>query len=439
MIPKLKKFRKANKAITKLGAALVLVILLIVSAFGSYLMTGTWFGIGAPSGGTGGTGTGGTGTGGTGTGTVSPSTWAGPLYMSVVDAVTGGGVTTSTTTVDQVGAENGAFDFLMGPQKSVAQSANPQSESRIWNQGDQVIVMVDCTGNPSNGLDYYPAMYYMQLYQGAPIYELTDARCFDGSAGAYHINTQYATALSQTVQQYESSNVKYWNIGDLRMYPRQAAADVDLYLTYGGTTLAKVTDASTWVDTAAEITANATLASDLETAQLKMIGANANVGWGKHFFVVNQQGVIEEYGAVVVVTTDMVAIKVPSGWNSITMSTLYAEKGFYKVLDADTISSDLDVSGAMMPAKGSKPSWTVDIDIDATSAAASTAYLFRFWIEDSQKLADVGAVGTSTGVPTAYGFVTSYGVGAVVHNTALTITSGAGDTEQLQAYLTTAA
>jgi hypothetical protein len=282
-------------------------------------------------------------------------------------------------------------------------------------------------------------MYYMQLYQGAPIYELTDIRCFSGSAGGYSINVDYATRLSQTVQQYENSNVKYWNIGDLSMYPRAAAADVDIYLTYGGTTCASVTDASTWVDTAAEITANATLASDLETVQFKMIGANNNVGWGKHFFVVNAQGIIEEYGAVIVCTTAMTGIKIPAGWNTITMSTLYAEKGFYKVLDADGIAGDIDVSGAMMPAKGSKPSWTVDVDIDATSATASTAYKFSFWIEDCQKLNDVASVGTSTGVPSAYGFVTSYGVGAVVHNTALTLSSGAGATQQLEVYLTTAA
>jgi hypothetical protein len=160
------------------------------------------------------------------------------------------------------------------------------------------------------------------------------------------------------------------------------------------------------------------------------------MGWGKHFFVVMQNGAIEEYGAVMVVSTAMTAIAVPDGWNSITMSTLYAEKAFYKVLDCDHFDSD--VSGTMFPVKGFKPSWAVNIDIDATSAASSTKFLFKFWIEDCQRLSIVGTTGTTTSMPTAYGFTTSYGVGAVVHATALTVTSGAGETEQLSTYCTTA-
>ena len=360
-------------------------------------------------------------------------TWSGPLYLSVVDSVTGVAFTTSTVTVDQVGAVNGVFNFISGPAKSVTQSANPQSAVRIWAEGDEIIVMPDCTGNPSNGLDYYPAMYYMKLYNGAPIYVLDNFNCFEvvsTSPYTYRINTAYATQLPQKVSTYEASNVKYWNIGDLALYPRQAAADVDIYLTHGGTTLASVTDASTWVDSAAEITANATLTSTTsDKLELKMVGANANLGWGKEFYVVSSVGKVQRYGAVVVMTTAMTGIgtdKLTSeGWTPMSISTLYAEKGFVKNIQPD------------FPTKGQKLGWSVDIPIDCSAAATATEYKFSIWINDCQNLDNVPAVGTSTSVPTAYGFVTSYGVGAVVHNTALTLSSGAGATQQLEVYITT--
>jgi hypothetical protein len=111
----------------------------------------------------------------------------------------------------------------------------------------------------------------------------------------------------------------------------------------------------------------------------------------------------------------------------ITASTLYAEKGWLK-----------EISPAF-PAKGNKAGWAVKIPINSQAATASTAYKVSVWLNDCQNLDNVATVGTSTSYPTAYGFVTAYGVGAVVPNTALTFSSGAGATMQLMAYLTTPA
>lgn len=421
---------------TKQGAVILLVVILVSSAFiGLYGNAQGWFTT-SPPGGTpsGGTPSGGTPSGGAPSGSTGQVVWSGPLYLSVVDSVGGAAFTTSAVTIDQVAAVNGVFDFISGPAKSVTQAANPQSAVRIWNQGDELIIMPDCTGNPSNGLDYYPAMYYIKsLYHGAPIYEITSYAAFvqkSTNPYTYSIDTSKCTVLPQTVSQYEASNIKYWNIGDLKLYPRQAAADFDIYLTHGGTTLASVTDASTWVDTAAEITANTTLTSTTnDKLEFKMVGANANLGWGKEFYVISSTGKVMRYGAVIVVTTAMTAVGsdalTSKGWIPMTTSQLYAEKGFYKELSP------------AFPAKGQKPGWTVEIPMDCASAAAATAFKVSIWVNDCQNLDNVAALGTSTSVPVAYGFVTSYGVGAVVQNTATTFSSGAGATMQLEAYVTT--
>jgi hypothetical protein len=433
---KLKSFIRNKRALTGQLAAIIIVIALIVSAFAYLGLTGqltpgttpaqpnNW-GWGA---------------------TVTPaptqsSTGVGlqaAVRLEVVNSVTQAGVTTSTTTVDAVAAVGGVFNFLSGPMDTKAQAANPQAMNTEWLEGTELILMADCTGNPTNGLDFYPAMYYVKLQAGQHVYEL-DVDSFQlvsTSPYSYSINTANAKMLPNVVKPTVVSNVNYWNIGKLAMYPRQAIADMDIYLMYNGAELSKCTDGSTWDDDTTDMDANATLASDTETLSFQMVGANADLGWGKHFVVINQQGKVEEYGAVMVMTTAMTGMAVPTGWNSITMGTLYAEKGFYKVMNPDV--PDADVTGVLFPTKGNKASWTVNIHIDATAATASTAYLCKFWIEDCQLLSNVPVVGTSTGVPSAYGFVTAYGVGAVNHNTALTVSSGAGETEQLCTYLTTA-
>ena len=432
----MKNLIRNTKAMTGKAAAILFTVIIVVSAFvGMYGYNQGWFT--APSGGA---QPGDWWPSGTTAPTQAPSGGGlqAAIRLEVVNSVSGAGVTTSTTTVDAVAAEGGLFNFISGPKDTKAQSANPQAMNTEWMQGTELIIMADCTGNPTNGLDYYPAMYYVKLEAGQHVYELDidSLELVSASPYKYRINTANAKMLSNTVNPTVVSNVNYWNLGKIMMYPRQAAADVDLFLTYNSVLLSTVADASTWDDDTTDMTANATLASDLETLQFQMVGGNADLGWGKHFLVVNQQGKVVEYGAVMVMTTQMTGIAIPTGWNALTMSTLYAEKGFYKVLNPDV--ADSDVSGTMFPAKGNKASWNVNIKIDATAAAASTAYLFKFWIEDCQLLDNVPFVGTSTSVPTAYGFVTDYGVGAVVHNTALTVTSGAGETEQLCTYLTTA-
>jgi hypothetical protein len=360
--------------------------------------------------------------------TVAPGAFSGQLYLSVVDKVLGTAFTTSAVTVNQVSADtNGVFNFITGSHKTVTQSANPQAESRIYNQGQQVIVMITCTGNPANGLDYYPVWYYVNLQQGATVYQLDSLSCFQANGNGYTINVNAATPTDQRVNVYSASDTNYWNLGDLAIYPRQAAADFDLYLTHGATTLASVTDASTWVDTSAEITANCTLSSaSNDKLAVTMVGGNANLGWGKQFFVIDSTGQVHPYGAVIVVSTGILSMERPSGWNVFAKPTLTSELAFYKVIQPE------------YPQSGMKPEWTVDIPMSVGSD--STAYKFSVWLLDCQPLDTVGTQGTTTSMPNGYGFVdttTDYGVGAAVQAVSVTVSNGASATPQLEAYITT--
>lgn len=354
--------------------------------------------------------------------------WSGQLYLSVVDKVLGTSFVTSAVTVNQIAADNnGVFNFITGSHKTVTQSANPQAGGKIFNQGQQVIVQITCTGNPTGGLDYYPVMYYVNLQEGATVYQLDSLSCFQASGSGYTINVGAATPTNERVYAYEASNIKYWNLGDLGIYPRAAAADFDMYLTHGATTLASVIDASTWVDTAGEITANATLSSATnDKLGFTMVGATANHGWGKQFFAFDSTGEIHPYGSVIVVTTGILSMEKPSGWNVFAKPTMTDELGFYKVIQPD------------FPQSGMKTQWSVDIPMSVGSDA--TAYKFSVWLLDCQPLDTVGSQGTTTSMPSGYGFVdstTDYGVGAVVQAISVTVSSGASATPQLMAYITT--
>jgi hypothetical protein len=360
--------------------------------------------------------------------TVAPGSWSGQLYLSVTDKVLGTSFTTANVMVNQIVADgNGVFNFISGSHKSTTQAANPQAEGRIFNQGQQVIILVTCTGNPTNGLDYYPVWYYVNLAEGATVYELASLSCFQASGSGYTINVGAATPTDQRVFTYEASNVKYWNLGDLALYPRQAAADFDLYLSHGATTLASVVDASTWVDTNGEVTANCTLSSATnDKLSVTMVGGNANLGWGRQFFAIDSAGQVHPYGAVIVVTTGILSMEKPNGWNVFAKPTMYAELGFYKVISPE------------FPQSGMKAQWTVDIPMSVASDA--TQYKFSVWLLDCQPLDTVGTQGTTTSMPNGYGFVNTtedYGVGAAVQAVSVTVSSGASATPQLEAWITT--
>lgn len=361
---------------------------------------------------------------------------SGAIQLEVIDYILTTGVTTSTTTADVCLANGGTFDFLKAAD-TLTVAANPDEMGTMFAEGSEIIIRVGCTGNPSNGLDYYDGWYYCRLYEGEPIYYLNaDMLSVVSSTPTYTYKVSTAGAITTGhIVTWTSGTTNYWNIGKLAIYPRTSATDFETYLIYQGADLASVTDGATWVDTAAEITANATLVSDDETLTFKTYIANASLGWGWPLYVISQSGEFKEYHSFLILTTQMTAIGssklLSGGWVPINDGTLYAEKGFY-----------YDVTKNMGPqytSKGSKHDFSVDIGIDATAAAASTAFLFRLWALDVQLESDVSVGSTSTSLPTAYGFVTAYGPGALIQAKAYTTSSGAGTGFIMYVYITTAA
>jgi hypothetical protein len=321
-----------------------------------------------------------------------------------------------------------------------AQAANPQAMSTIWPEGTELLIHVSCTGNPSNGLDYYDFWGRTVLKDQATVYMIDELGDFteDVVGTKYFYSFKKGTPIGRVA--WNSGTTNYWNIGKLPIFPRQAAADFDMYLSHDTGTLASVTDASTWVDTAGEVTGNVTFGSHTdERLSLKMIGANANLGWGRsQLIVMPTTGQLKEYYGVAIMSTDCLGIGVAEleaeGWMPITTGNLYNEKAFYKILYAGAV----ELSGTMFPAQGSKAKWELSIPIVTTNAATSTEYVFKFYLADMANPSSL-AIGTdSTTMPTAYGMVTAYGIGARIQNTAFTISSGAAATEQLRTYVTTA-
>ena len=368
-------------------------------------------------------------------GVTPPTGESAVIQLQTVNYIGRAGFTTSTVTTDACLAVGGVFNFLVQTD-TLAQASNPDTMAVYYPEGAEVILHTGCTGNPTNGLDYYDGWYYVKLGVGNPVYYLTPSMltAVSTSPYTYSVSTSGAQTTGDIVT-WTTGTTHYWDIGKLNLYPRIAAAGFDTYLTYASADLAKVEDGATWIDTAGEITANATLASDDEVFYFEMHAQHADIGWGWPLYVISQQGEFKQYNTFIIVTTDMTALgntKMTNyGWKAINDGTLYTEKAYYYDVTANM--------GPQYPTKGSKLSFTVTIPIDASAATASTEYLWKLWTLDCQLESDVAVGATTTSLPTAYGMVTAYGPGALVQATAYSTSSGAGTGRILQVYLTTAA
>jgi hypothetical protein len=361
---------------------------------------------------------------------------SGQIQLQIVNSIGKAGVTTSTTTADFCQASNGVFDFLVQTD-TMSHASNPDTYNVYYPEGAEVIIRVGCTGNPTNGLDYYDGWFYVKLVEGNPIYHLTKDMLEVVSTSPHYSYRVRSTAGAQTtgdVVTWTSGTTHYWDVGKLLMYPRLSAANFDTALSNQTHDLATVLDGSTWIDTAAEVTANWTLPSDDEKLVLQVMGGAADLGWGWPLYVIGQNGEFREYHSFILVSTAMTAIGntklANGGWTKINDGTLYTEVAYYYDITANM--------GPQYPSKGSKLTFTVDIPIDAAAAAASTEFLFKVWVMDIQLESDVAVGATSTSIPTAYGMVTSYGPGALIQASAYSTSSGAGSGRILQSYLTTA-
>lgn len=359
----------------------------------------------------------------------TPSTGTEPsaqLYFEVTDGIAYTDVA-STTDVDIVKSSQGVFNFLQAFDEK-AQSTNPQAMNSMYADGSEIIIHIGSTVTPTAGAGYYDGWYYCILHVGNPIYQM-DYGDFSvsGTSPSYTYTISQSAVANDPIVAYvswTSGTTPYWNLGKLYIFPR-ISTDSTESVSYQSVTLAKVNDGSTWVNVNTRITANATLASTNEQITFSMYAKYANLGYGFPLFVVGSNGAILNYKTYLVFTTNMLAIAPPSGWNSLSDTTLYAEKGFYEPV------------GPFFAAKGGKESLSITIPIDSSNAAHATQYLFKFWIIDCQNPASLPQGTMVTTIPTAYGFITQYGISAAEQTYAYTTSSGSSATPQLETYLTT--
>jgi len=344
---------------------------------------------------------------------------AATLMFTLQTAVRGGAITSGNSYVDITKATNGYFNFLTKTE-SITVNSNPEYSGLPYNEADELILHCSSDVDPATatGLENYDGWYYVKLVENQPVYKL------DPSSMS-KIQSEYAVS-------YTSGQTNYWGLGNLQVTERANSTGIEVYLKYLATTLASVTDAVTWVDTAAEITANATLADDMEYLNVELVCDDNNNAFAVPFYTIGATGNIETRKSYVAITTSMLAIDptdlYAEGWKAIEDSSLYAEKGFYHEIPA------------LIPSKGtSYGSWQIRIPVDAASAAASTAFMFKVWIVEGQTEDQMkSGVGMTLSLPTIYGFITEIGPDNLRHR-GYTTSSGAGATQVVYAYVTTAA
>jgi len=357
---------------------------------------------------------------------------AAKVQFNIHDAITDDDVSGSTTEVDVTKVKNGYVDFLT-KEETISVSSNPSTSALYYAEGDIIVlhVLSDTDRVDASGEDYYDVWYYVQLKDGASVYQLTmDCLTVAQTSPTYKYTLNLANGIPTGYKvAYTAGTTPYWDIGVLKLYPRIEADNLDIYLKHEGTTLAKVTDGSSWVDTDAEITANGTMTTTSEDLIIEIRADVTDFCYGLPMFSLTQTGQLIERRAVLIVSTSMTNIGTADiydeGWSMIQKPDLTAEVAFYKILDA------------MVPLRGDKFSVSITFPVDASAAASSTKFIFKVWMLDIQVPSYVAQGSTTTSVPTAYGMINEFGIDSIIYARALTVSSGAGDNEVLRAYLTT--
>jgi enamine deaminase RidA (YjgF/YER057c/UK114 family) len=362
--------------------------------------------------------------------TPTPGREASKIQCSIQNAITSASIITTNTKVDLNKLISGVADFLTKAEQVTVDSA-PEQSSLYYGQGQQVIAHVSSDVDPSGGTDYYDDWYVFTLVEGAPVYRLKPS-CLTAVQTSptykYQVNAAAGENTGETVS-YTSGTTPYWDIGVLTVWPRSTAANLDTYLKASGTTLAAITDGTTFVDTDAAITANATMTTTNEDLTVEVRAGAIDIAYGLPMYTLTQVGQFIERRTVLIITTSMTSIGTAEiydeGWKRLSKPDLTAEVAYYYVLPS------------IIPLRGDKFVHTVTFPIDASAAASATKFVFKVWMLDMQVPSYVETGSTSTSIPTAYGFIGEYGIDAVIFARALTVTTGAGDNEVLRAYVTT--
>jgi len=208
---------------------------------------------------------------------------------------------------------------------------------------------------------------------------------------------------------WTSGTTNYWDCGKLDIIPRTDDASLDLYLTWGGTTMSKITDGATEITNQALQAAagtDVTLATDDEDFKVLIDIDTTNLAYGVPMYTVSALGKLEERLTAIMIFTNCTTVSVghleDGGWKVIDHPGLTSARGFYKMLD---LTSNI-------PASGQKMSYTVTIPFDV-SASGAAGYDLSVSLNDDQLESNVAIGAPTTTIPTVYGGIVGYGIAAI--------------------------
>lgn len=356
----------------------------------------------------------------------TPTHEASQLQFTGIDYVTRGSITSVDVDVFKV-SSTGTVAFLTDKMENIAANSAPEQGVLYYNEGDTLILHIEDDADPSGGEDYYDGWYVATLRVGETVYNL-DFSCLQMISSRPYVYKLIGRgpATNQRVA-YTSGTTKYWDVGQLAIIPRTDDASLDQYLVWSGTTMAKMENGTTEVDTQAEQTSDVTWTTDDEDLKYVINVDTTNLAYGAPVYWISSNGEFQYAPTIMFVSTNMTSIGVShfteQGWEPVALSTLTAEKMFMKIITPAEYPT-------LIPSQGGKSTATIIIPVDASAATGSTAYCFKIWLNDGQIVGNSRLGAPSVSIPTSYG-VSGYGLAGINNDETVTVSSGAGATETL--------
>lgn len=344
--------------------------------------------------------------------------------------------TTDTAYVGVVKATSAGTFNLLNSYEETEYDGAPDTSSKSYTTGDKLLIAVSSDNDPTGGYETYPRWFYIDyLDVNAIVYALplrNPISAIGGSIGAYTINKNLCEDTTQRVA-FLKGTTEYWDFGTFELYGRVAKDYLIQQITNKGVVGCTLNDGAAWEDTDTEINANFTFTSDQEDLYFELIGEAADVAFGLPTLAVSASGEIKQYNAVLVWTTDALALDVgpllDDGWKQISKPDLTADLAFYYVIDP--------VRDGCVPGSGEIINCKIPISVSDSGLTASTEYEYEGWVLDWQYVEYVAAGVTTTSLPGNNGFISDPGCDTIVEPLALTVSSGSAATMQLLGHFTT--
>jgi hypothetical protein len=351
---------------------------------------------------------------------------AAQLQWQMRNEITQGAITTADLEVTL--AVNGIFDFLTLAD-SKAGDSSPEQGGTFFAEGDELILHLEDDSDPTNGEDYYDRWYYIpSIASGGGVYRLDSNHLqVVSTSPTYTYRVVSHGELVGNVQR-TAGDTEYWDIGTLTILPRIDDVGLDQYLMWGGTTMAKMTDGTTEVDTQSEQTSDVTFTTDDNDLSLYLEVDTVSLAFGDVQYTVSVDGEFQRRPTVAIFSTNCTAISVSAlaseGWVLIQDPRLTGDRAFYKVITVNEYPG-------LIPQAGKYAKTTINIPVETSAAAGSTAFDAAIWLNDFQLVSDVAVGSPSVSLPSSYGMIQGYGLAAMINDETFTVSSNAPATMTL--------